>query len=664
MRKKRVRSSDIWVPSPRELAKQHLAALLKTDTPPRPFTLADLQIRTKDKRLIPLAPNAVQAQYLDLICPNWQNGDLQLQSARELILKSRQFGFSTLILALLFLDTINTPHTQTVVVAHDMDSTLRLFQMVQRFYTNLPLPKPRARYANRREFFWPDLDSSFFVGTAGNGEFGRGATLSNVHASEVAYWPDGEEIMAALLQAVPPHGNVFQESTANGVGNYFFTEYERARNADSSFTPRFFPWFAHPEYAVPLERPLPEKEKRRQKEEEFLPGVSGVPLTRHFVPPTPWPSPGTRARGEGTTETDGLDSALVRASSSGSIPSPLARVPGEGQGVGGTRPTSNSDTPSLKSSLQSLASQLAPLTEDEQHLRALHSLTDEQLLWRRLKLREPGLRHKFTQEFPANPREAFLSSGTPYFDLDKLDALALQLEDAAFDPLPLEVPPNFPNLRRHRAALQLWAAPEAAHAYVIGADTAEGIADFGDHDFDSASVWDATSGQQVAHLHGHFDTHQYGLMLAELGFWFNTALLGIERNNHGHAVINAVLHSANYPEATTSPSLGSGAISTGLYLHQEYDEKRQPRERRPGFPTTSASKYLILDELASAIENDDFHPRSRALVADLMRFVHLPGGKAGGQTGVHDDRVMDAALARRMLNLRPRPTTPFFFNVG
>ncbi|RYX80921.1 hypothetical protein EON83_26285, partial [bacterium] len=136
---------DISPPTAQQLALSHLASQPDPDAKPRLYTLSDLLIRTKDKRLIPLVPNEVQAQYLDQICPTWRDGgQIQLQGARELILKSRQFGFSTLILALLFLDTINTPHTQTVVVAHDMDSTIRLFQMVQRFYKHLPEPKPRA----------------------------------------------------------------------------------------------------------------------------------------------------------------------------------------------------------------------------------------------------------------------------------------------------------------------------------------------------------------------------------------------------------------------------------------------------------------------------------------------------------------------------------------
>ena len=136
-------------------------------------------------------------------------------------------------------------------------------------------------------------------------------------------------------------------------------------------------------------------------------------------------------------------------------------------------------------------------------------------------------------------------------------------------------------------------------------------------------------------------------MLAELGFWYNTALLGIERNNHGHAVINAALYTAHYPEAMNDNS-------TGLYMHQEYDEKKRPTVRRPGYPTSSrAVKFLMLDELASAVENKEFHARSPQLIGEMLRFVKLPGGKAGAEMG-HDDRVMDAAIVRRMLNLRPR----------
>ena len=533
--------------------------------------MSDLKIRTKDRKVITFAPNTVQREYLDLICPNWKRGHYKINRQREIILKSRQFGFSTLILALLFLDTINTPNTQTVVIAHDMDSTIRLFQMVKRFYDNLPSEvKPSTQYANRREFLWPELDSYFFVGTAGSGEFGRGGTINHVHASEVAFWPNGEDIMASLMQAVPSDGTIFQESTANGIGNYYHEEYQRALAGESTLTARFFPWFAHSDY------------------------IAKAPANFEIV------------RGQWLT----LDSGATEYKAS-----------------------------------------------DEEKLRAM-GVNDNQLQWRREKMREPGMRKKFRQEYPATPREAFISSGNSYFNLEKLDALAEQLKDAMFNPIAFTVPELYVNLARAprvtgnytpedaRESLMLWELPQAGETYVIGGDTAEGINTRGDHDYQSASVWKVSTQTEVARLHGRFDKHIYGLMLAELGFWYNTALLGIERNNTGHAVINAALFSAHYPESTADNS-------RGLYMHQEYDEKRAPRERRAGYPTTQQSKFLILDELETVISSGEFHPRSRELVADLQRYVKLKNNKAGAETG-HDDRVIDCALARRMLNLRPR----------
>ncbi len=232
-------------------SKQPSAQPKQPAGPSKPFTLDELQIRTKKREIIPFTPNAVQMEYLDTLLPGWREGDLSgLRGQREILLKARQFGFSTLILALLFLDTVNTPNTQTVVIAHDADSTERLFQIVQRFYRLLPeARRPRTKYANRREFLWPDIDSYFFVGTAGAGEFGRGGTINNVHGSEVAFWPNADDIVTGLLQAVPADGTVFLETTANGQGNWFYDEFQAADiRGDSAFTPRFFGWHLHPEY--------------------------------------------------------------------------------------------------------------------------------------------------------------------------------------------------------------------------------------------------------------------------------------------------------------------------------------------------------------------------------------------------------------------------------
>jgi hypothetical protein len=237
---------------------------------PEQLTFADLKIRTKDKRMIAFEPNLLQRLYLDILTPDWRTGDYRMSGKREMLLKFRQPGFSTLILALLFLDTITTPNTYTVVVAHEADSTERLFRIVQRFYDHLPEEKkPKTQYANRREYLWPALDSSFFVGTAGSKDFGRSATINNVHLSEAASYPNADDLISGLLQAVPADGNVFVESTAKGQGNWFHEEYTAAERGDSVYHPRFYGWHQHSEYRddeLPgAFRPTEEERKLQQR---------------------------------------------------------------------------------------------------------------------------------------------------------------------------------------------------------------------------------------------------------------------------------------------------------------------------------------------------------------------------------------------------------------
>lgn len=55
----------------------------------------------------------------------------------------------------------------------------------------------------------------------------------------------------------------------------------------------------------------------------------------------------------------------------------------------------------------------APFTDEEQKLIDKHGLDAEQIYWRRFKKQE--LPHTFAQEYPEDPRECFLSSGTSYF---------------------------------------------------------------------------------------------------------------------------------------------------------------------------------------------------------------------------------------------------------
>ncbi len=176
------------------------------------------------------------------------------RTRRDIILKPRQLGFTTLICGLFFADTLLRPNTTSVIVAHDTDSSEKIFRIVQLFWERLPEAERRRvgepRFSNRREFLWPSINSHFFVGTAGALTFGRGQTINNLHCSEFAFWPKPEEALTALTEAVPADGRIVIESTANGMGNYFHDLWVEAKAGGNAFAPQFYVWFESPEYRM------------------------------------------------------------------------------------------------------------------------------------------------------------------------------------------------------------------------------------------------------------------------------------------------------------------------------------------------------------------------------------------------------------------------------
>lgn len=219
-------------------------------------TLSDLKIRTKDKRLITLVPNETQALYGDMLAADypgfdWRAGHYTLRGIREDVLKSRQQGMSTWWLALFFLDTINTPLTQSVILTDNGDRSETLFRIIHRFYEHLPahLKRPK-KYSTRREIEFSDIDSLIAVGTAGTSNVGRGGTVNNCLLSERSFMVNGEEVESGLLESVPlESGNVVRETTANGFNEYYH-ERQREHRGESRFVPRFFGWNLHSEYRI------------------------------------------------------------------------------------------------------------------------------------------------------------------------------------------------------------------------------------------------------------------------------------------------------------------------------------------------------------------------------------------------------------------------------
>jgi hypothetical protein len=73
--------------------------------------------------------------------------------------------------------------------------------------------------------------------------------------SEMAMWPNAEEVWTSLEETVPHDGGeIIIESTARGMGNLFHQMWEQAVAGESAFMPIFLPWWVHEEYRIKLSK--------------------------------------------------------------------------------------------------------------------------------------------------------------------------------------------------------------------------------------------------------------------------------------------------------------------------------------------------------------------------------------------------------------------------
>ena len=245
---------------------------------PRFYVENFLTIRTKQGKLQKLLLKPAQAELYEIIKREHDAG----RPVRIVILKARQLGFSTLIEGLFFHDAATRPFVRTLIVAHLEDATANLFKMNKLFYDRLPgWLKPMRKNSNAQEIVFenptrdkdekernPGLMSSIRCVTAGGDGIGRSDTLTNVHASEAAFWRHMNDTLDGLLQAVPddPDTAVVIETTPNGF-NAFKTFWDDAVAGRNSFLPVFFPWYKEPGYrrAVPPGTVWTEEEERMRQ---------------------------------------------------------------------------------------------------------------------------------------------------------------------------------------------------------------------------------------------------------------------------------------------------------------------------------------------------------------------------------------------------------------
>lgn len=367
---------------------------------------------------------------------------------RNIILKHRQGGFSSGILADMFTDCITIPHSSCVVTSHETRATQRLLDRVHFYYKTMEEPKPSTGAESRSEITFPDMHSSIYIGTAGARAFGRGDTIRKALMSELSFYEDGEKILGGVEDAVPITGELTIECSPNGEDNVFYEKWVRAREGKSPYKPFFFPWWWSDEYQIPI------------------------------------------------------DSEYALSEDKGTL----------------------------------------TYTGEEIELVERAHLTEAQIRWRRWKIGEKG--GLFWQEYPEDEITCFITIGDPVFDPQLMTMMAQGCCGGKLHPQGWEewVPPE---------------PPEKKIRYTIGADSSAGVPN---GSYSTAVVLD-DQWRVCATFQARLEPHAFAAILKQLGTWYNSAEIAVERNFTGYAVLS---HMTDYPNLYHQRDFTTGKVMTNV----------------------------------------------------------------------------------------------------
>ena len=195
------------------------------------------KIYDRDGFLTEFSPTDIQRELASIV----------LSKRWVLDLKARQIGSTTLLVFLMFVKALLTPGYKVLVVAQGHKAAATIFKMVHTFYENMsPLLKAPLKEINKTTMEFKH--KGMITVTSANSNSVRGSTYQAILGSEVAFWPNPEETVAAIFQAVSGSDDtiIVLESTPNLV-NFFHSLWTSSHHGMHKF---FAPWTREPTYTL------------------------------------------------------------------------------------------------------------------------------------------------------------------------------------------------------------------------------------------------------------------------------------------------------------------------------------------------------------------------------------------------------------------------------
>lgn len=257
----------------------------------------------------------------------------------------------------------------------------------------------------------------------------------------------------------------------------------------------------------------------------------------------------------------------------------------------------------------------------------------EQLYWYYNKWKDK--KEDIKQEYPCTPEEAFLASGSNYFDIEQVTLRKAELKDI-YEERPyrrgyfefeyvneLIVDNTIRWVDDSNGYIKMYEEVKEGYYYVGGGDTAgEGS------DRCTGAFTNNITEEDVATLIVETDETLYAHQMYCLGRYYNNALLSIETNF------------STYPVKTL----------TRLGYHNQYVREESPDKftnkltQKFGFNTNKQTRPLMLAWMKEEFTAYPERYKDIDTLTEMTTFVKNEKGKPEAQAGKHDDLIMARAI--------------------
>ncbi len=501
-----------------------------------------------------------------------------------IVLKPRQSGISTWTAAVMFHDTIFTPHAYTMIVGQNGETAEHLYNMSLNAYHALPWwMKPEFLYKTKGDEIEfqrandaersrnPGLGSILKCSNAQKmSGVAIGRSLKNLHGSEVSRWSDDGLFEADIKPSMNARNTkAVLESTGYGRQGFFYDHWRGSVEGDTGYRAVFIPVYRSKKYYLPFSR----KSEQRNIElrDSFELDINETKFTAkvekedHFaIPKEFWNFYRT-----------GMRAAKRAKARAGFVES-------------------------------------YPLTPQDAFQASGLCAFDREML------AEQALRYVCKPLYAGEIALAF-DNRTPNTDMIH------EVDDDEI--LPHRKGTN-PSRRFH-----IWRLPEPGRTYYVGSDTGLGVPD---GDFSVAEVYLAGEGsqpdEQVAEWWGRCPPAEFARINCAIGFWYNGAELATEYQGPGISTGDKLVE-LDYPTLYRERMKDRPGGAYKPYFH--FVTNIKTRDAIISTMNESMLTHNRRDEPAVILHSED-------LLDELQDFGSL-GGRFEGQ-GNNDDGAMASQI--------------------